>query len=77
MGTVALILGIVGLVTWVYPIFGFPISIIGIIFGIIAAMTKPLQRKKAIVGIILCLVGIILNIVTSVFTVGGSFTSSG
>ena len=69
MGTVALILGIVGLVTWLYPILGFPISIIGIIFGIIAAMTKPSQRKKAIVGIILCLVGIVLNLVTSVFTV--------
>ena len=76
MGTVALILGIVGLVAWLYPVVGLPISIIGIIFGIIAAITKPPQRRKAIVGIILCLIGIILNLVVSTFIVGKFFETS-
>ncbi len=62
MGTVALTLGIVGLVTWVFPVFGFPISIIGLIFGIIGLIVKSPQRGKSIAGIVICIIGIMLNI---------------
>ena len=73
MGTAALTLGIVGLFTWVFPVFGLPISIIGLIFGIIAAIVKPPQRGKAIAGIIMCFIGIILNIGVIVGVVAAGF----
>ena len=62
MGTVALTLGIVGLVTWVFPVFGLPISIIGLIVGILALIIRPQKRGKAVAAIIICLIGIMLNI---------------
>ena len=73
MGTVALTLGIVGLVTWVFPVFGFPISIIGLIFGIIGLIVKSPQRGKSIAGIIMCFIGIILNIGVVVGLVAAGF----
>jgi hypothetical protein len=62
MGTVALTLGIVSLFTWVFPIFGFPISFIGLIFGIIALIKKSPNRGRAIAGLIMCFICIILNV---------------
>ena len=62
MGTVALTLGIVGLVAWIFPPLGFPISIIGLIFGTISLIVKSPQRGRSIAGIISCSIGIILNI---------------
>ena len=50
--TASLVLGIIGLITWLLPLIGFPITIVGLILGI--------QRKYKI--------GIILNIIALVFT---------
>ena len=62
MGTVALTLGIVGLITWVFPVFGFPVSVVGLILGIIVLITKSSNRRKAVAAVILCFIEIVLNI---------------
>ena len=62
MGTVALTLSIVGLFTWVFPVFGFPVSIVGLILGLIVLIKKSPNRRKAIAAVILCFIEIVLNI---------------
>ena len=62
MGIASLTLGIVGLVTWIFPPLGFPISIIGLILGILALWLSKQQRGRAIAGIITCIIGLALNI---------------
>ncbi len=66
MATAALTLGIVGLITWLIPPLGLPISIVGIILATIALITRKPSRNKAIVGLALCVIGLILNIVVTI-----------
>jgi len=52
-------LGIFGLVAWLIPILGLPVSIVGLVFGV-----KALKRAKiglAVAGIVLCSLGIGLS----------------
>ncbi len=56
----SLILGILGLFGWFLPVLGFPITIVGLILGIKGM--KTFKRKMAIVGIILCSVGLSFSI---------------
>jgi len=62
VGTASLTLGIVGLVTWIVPPLGFPVSIVGLILGIVALVISKHQRGRAITGIIMCILGIALAI---------------
>ena len=41
----SLVLGIVGLIAWLIPIFGVPISITGLVFGIRALRTRA-ERER-------------------------------
>ena len=66
MATAALTLGIVGLFVWLIPFLGFPISIIGIILATIALIIKRPSKNKAIVGLTLCVIGLILNVIVTV-----------
>ncbi len=59
MGIAALALGIVALFTWIIPPLGLVVGIIGMILGIVALISKT-QKKRAIAGLIMCFVGIIL-----------------
>jgi len=69
MATAALTLGIVGLFAWILPPLGFPISIIGIILAVIALIAKK-HKTRATVGLTLCVIGFILNIVVTLVGVG-------
>ncbi len=60
MGIAALTLGSVALFTWMLPPLGFIISIVGIIFGIVAIVQKR-QRRRAIAGLIMSGVAIVLS----------------
>ena len=62
MGIAALTLGIVALITWIFPPLGFPISGIGLILGILALLVYKKQKRRAIAGIVLCFIGLVLNI---------------
>ncbi len=61
MGIAAMTLGIVGLFAWIFPVLGFPTSIVGLILGILALVRKQ-QKNRAIAGIIMCSIGLLLNI---------------
>ena len=62
MGIAALTLGIVSMVTWLLPPLGIPLSVIGLILGIVAFFASKLQKGRAIAGIVLCTVSLILSI---------------
>ncbi len=59
----ALVLGIVGMFAWFIPLFGLPINVTGLILGITA--TKSARRTMAIVGVVLCVIGLLLTIVNA------------
>ena len=64
MAIASLVLGCVGFITWLIPLFGFPTSILGIIFGIIG-MKKPEKQKIALAGLIISIVTLIITTVNS------------
>lgn len=66
MATAALTLGIVGLFTWIFPFLGFPVSIIGTALAAIVLLMKRPNRKKAMAGLIMCVIGLIMNIIVVV-----------
>ncbi len=55
------LLGILGLVAWIIPLVGAPITVTGLIFSIKG--TKSLKRKLAIAVIVLSSIGLFLTIV--------------
>lgn len=57
------VLGIIGLVAWLLPLFGYPVTIIGLVLGCLA-------RKNGKNGFNLA--GIILSIITLILTLGNS-----
>ena len=61
MDIAAMTLGIVSLFAWIFPVLGFPIGIAGLILGILALVRKQ-QKNKAIAGIIMFCIGLLLNI---------------
>ncbi|GHT16687.1 hypothetical protein FACS1894189_0990 [Planctomycetales bacterium] len=54
--TASLILGCIGLLAWVIPLFGLPITIIGLIMGI---------KGKSTPGTILCVIGLGLTLINA------------
>lgn len=61
--TTGLVLGIIGLIAWLIPLIGAPITIIGLIFGIKGL--KSLKRGVAIAGIVLSSIGLFATIVNA------------
>jgi len=61
--TISLILGIIGMIFWIIPIIGLPVQIIGLIKGI--KSMKSEKRSRAIAGITLCIIGIVLSIINA------------
>ena len=66
MGIVSLTLGITSLIAWIDPVLGFPISGIGLILGAIALWRAKEHRKKALVGLITSVIGLLLNVIVVV-----------
>jgi hypothetical protein len=59
----SLVLGIIGLIAWFIPLFGLPISLVGLILGI--KDMKSQNRGLAIAGIVLCIIGLVLTIINA------------
>ncbi|MBR4255256.1 MAG: zinc ribbon domain-containing protein [Lentisphaeria bacterium] len=49
----SLVLGLVGLIAWFIPLFGAPVSIVGLVLGV---------RKKYTTGIVLNVIGLVLTV---------------
>jgi hypothetical protein len=57
----SLVLGIVGMVGWCLPIIGLPVTIVGLVLGIMARTSS--KRGMAIAGIVLSIIGLALSVV--------------
>ena len=68
MAIAALVLGIIGLIAWLLPICGFPVTIVGLILGFIARRS-PARRGMATIAIVLCVIGLVLSIGSAAFGV--------
>lgn len=64
MATASLILGIISLLAWLLPLFGYPVSIIGLILGIIS--NKNEKNKFSKIGIILSAIGLGITLINSI-----------
>jgi hypothetical protein len=61
---VSFVLGIASLIAWCIPICGAPISIVGIVLGV-RGLGSTSQRAMAIVGIVLCSLGLIATLINA------------
>lgn len=60
----SLVLGLVSMVAWLLPICGLPLSITGLVLGILARDSA--RRGMAITGVVFALVALVLGIVNAV-----------
>jgi hypothetical protein len=56
----SLVVGVLNLCAWIIPICGCPLSIIGIVLGAVSVNSS--QRTLAIIGIVLCGLGLVATI---------------
>ena len=61
--TTSMVLGLVGIVAWLLPIIGLPVTITGLVFGIRARNSAG--RSKAIAGIVLCSIFLTASVVNA------------
>ena len=59
----SMVLGIVGLVAWLIPLFGAPITIIGLVLGIYGLRSS--NRGMATAGVIMCIIGLVATTVNA------------
>ncbi len=58
----ALVLGIIGLFAWFFPVAGFPITIVGLV---LSAKELKEQRSYAKAGLVLNIIGLVLCIINA------------
>ncbi|MBI5840831.1 MAG: DUF4190 domain-containing protein [Chloroflexi bacterium] len=69
MAIASLVIGILNLCAWFFPICGIPLGIIGVVLGVLG-MKSVAQKNLAIAGIVLSAIGILLacaNAIAGVF----------
>ena len=74
MGGEVLVLGIVGLLTWLIPFFGLPIPLIGLVWGIVLLRRKPPKKLMLYSGVVMCSLGLFLSVGYSVVNIMVSTT---
>ncbi|MBS7175550.1 MAG: hypothetical protein KH056_05135 [Clostridiales bacterium] len=70
----SLVLGLVGIIAWVIPLFGYPVCIIGMIMG--GMGIKSSKRGLAVAGLVLSilfLVATLINSILGVLIMSGSY----
>jgi hypothetical protein len=73
MAIISLILGVINLCAWFLPICGIPISITGLVLGYLG-MKDPSQKTLAMIGMILCAIGLTLGCGNSAYGAYSGFT---
>ncbi len=74
MATASLVLGLVGIVAWLLPFIGFPVTITGLCLGI-AAKKKGQTGGKSTAGIVLSIIFLLLTLANSIL--GALLAASG
>jgi hypothetical protein len=67
MALAGLILGIIGIIVWLIPFFGFPVTIVGIILSALGRRSTS-RKGMALAGLVLGIVGLVLTIACCSFT---------
>ncbi len=62
--TAGLVLGIIGMIAWLIPLFGYPVNIVGIILSAIGRKSE--NKSKATVGLVLSIIGLVLTLGNSI-----------
>ncbi len=60
----SLVLGCIGLVAWCIPLFGYPVTIVGLILGVTGRNKGG--KNLAVAGIILCTITLVLTLINSI-----------
>lgn len=63
MSIASMVLGICGFIAWCLPLIGYPVTIVGLILGIIGI--KKGAKGMAVAGIIMCSITLVLTIINS------------
>lgn len=61
--TASLVLGIVSMITWLLPLFGYPVSIVGIVMGAFGLQSE--KRGMGIAGLVLSIIGFVICLINS------------
>lgn len=59
----SMVLGIVGFIAWCLPLVGYPVTIVGLVLGIMALVKG--KNGMAIAGVIMCSITLLLTLVNS------------
>lgn len=62
------ILGLISIVAWIIPLFGYPVAICGIVFSA-KGLNSTSNRGKAIAGLILAIIFLVFTIINSILGV--------
>jgi len=65
MAIASVVIGVINLCAWFFPICGVPLGIIGIVLGYLG-MKDPSQKTLAIIGMVLSGIGILLACVNAI-----------
>jgi hypothetical protein len=72
----SLVLGVINLCAWFIPLCGAPLSIVGIVLGYLG-MKDPSQKTFAIVGLVLCVIGLLASCVNGAVGAYMGYTGQG
>ena len=61
--TAGLVLGIIAVIAWIIPLFGAPISIVGLVQSVRGQ--KSLNKGKATAGLVLNIIGLVATIINA------------
>lgn len=62
--TASLVLGIVGLIAWLLPLVGFPVTIVGLVMGVQGRNGE--KKGMATAGMVLSIIGLVLCVINAV-----------
>ena len=65
MSIASMVLGIVGFIAWCLPLVGFPVTIVGLVLGILGI--KKGGKGRAIAGIIMSSITLVLTLINSIW----------
>lgn len=60
----SLVLGIIGIIAWILPLVGFPVTIVGLVLGFKGKSSD--KKGLAIAGIVLCIITLIFTALNSI-----------
>ena len=76
MAIASLVLGVINLCAWFLPICGIPLSLVGLVLGFLG-MKDQSQKTLAIIGIVLCGLGLLAGCVNAAYGAYLGFSGQG